>query len=208
VESISAGNLFTCALLANKTVRCWGENGFGQLGNDSTLDTVTPVEPAVTNVNSLSAGDMHVCVTTSMTIPLSRNGYCWGSNGYGQLGDGTTTNRLVPTQVNFAFSSARVYYVYSGDFHTCMHSSAAGTFSTASCWGFNASGQLGDGTTINRTSPVDTGWTAPRLAIGSMHTCLATGSPLNILRCWGQNNQGQLGDGTNTSRSTLVDVLP
>ncbi|MBU1070110.1 hypothetical protein KJ975_11135 [Myxococcota bacterium] len=209
-DMITAGYAFTCARLTDRTVRCWGQNSTGQLGINSITDSHVPVTVAsLSNVYSLSAGNDHVCATTATnTIPPSRKGYCWGLNDVGQLGDGTTTTRLVPTQINSSFSSTVMYYVYAGDDHTCMNSVLAGTYYNTYCWGLNSDGQLSDGTTQDKLSPVNSGMTAPRHALGGLHSCLLTGTSLNSMRCWGDNQYGQLGDGTTIDSLTYVTVLP
>jgi len=126
--------------------------------------------------------------------------YCWGINTNGQLGDGTTTNRLTAVLVANITTATSVSAGY-GD-HTC----ATLADGTVQCWGNNGSGQLGDGTTTKRLTPVLVSniTTATSVSAGDAHTCatLADGT----VQCWGGNTNGQLGDGTTTSSNIPVLV--
>ena len=125
---------------------CWGDNSYGKLGDGTMTDRPTPV--AVSGLGSgvltVAAGRQHTCaVTSSGAIG------CWGHNGYGQVGDGTTTNRLVPVGVSGLGSV--VAAVSAGGYHTCAVTNAGAVW----CWGANDNGQIGDGTTYtNRLTPV------------------------------------------------------
>ncbi|MDX2193509.1 MAG: hypothetical protein NW201_09140 [Gemmatimonadales bacterium] len=135
--------------------------------------------------------------------------YCWGSNAFRALGDGTQTQRLTPAPVAApAAVPAGVTYaqVVTGSDHSCGRTTAGAAY----CWGFNANGQLGDGTTSIAATPVrvlaPVGVTFTQLAAGSAHNCglTAAGGAL----CWGFNGTSQLGDGTTTQRLTPVTVAP
>jgi alpha-tubulin suppressor-like RCC1 family protein len=199
VTALAGGERHTCAVTSGGGVRCWGSNSYGQLGDGTTTQSNTPVDVIglSSGVTVLAAGYYHTCAIASGGALK-----CWGYNFYGQLGDGTTTNRSAPVDV-IGLSSG-VNALAAGYYHTCALSSG----SALKCWGYNSSGQLGDGTTTNRRAPVDvvglaSGVTA--LAAGYSHTCaIASGG---ALKCWGFNSHGQLGDGTTTDRSTPVDVV-
>jgi len=124
---------------------------------------------------------------------------CWGANSSGQLGDGTTTDKALPTQVS---GLSNAISITAGWDHTC----ALLNDGTVKCWGYNSIGQLGDGTTSNRLTPVSvSGITnATSVAAGGAHTCALLSD--GTARCWGWNYYGQLGDGTTTDRSTPVSV--
>jgi alpha-tubulin suppressor-like RCC1 family protein len=198
VVAIAAGNEHTCALLADGSVDCWGSNGFGEIGNGGTTNRPTPTRVSgLTNAVAIAAGGFgHTCA-----LLANGSARCWGRNDVGQLGDGTTTNRLTPVPVSGLTNA--VALGAAGEFgHTC----ALLADGTARCWGDNSFGQLGDGTTTQRSVPSTVpGLTnAVALAVGTDHTCavLATGGA----RCWGNNASGQLGDGTTTTRLTPTIV--
>lgn len=144
---ITAGKYHTCALLEDETVRCWGYNAYGQLGDGSTTDSTTPVP-----VSGLS-GAAQIAAGTNHTCALLEDGTarCWGQNNNGQLGDGSTVHRTTPVAV-IGLSGAT--QVAAGINHTC----AVLEDGTVLCWGGNHNGQLGDGTKINRYSPTPVVW--------------------------------------------------
>jgi len=196
---VSTGVYHTCAVTTNNGVKCWGSNGYGQLGNGERTIRITPVDVLGLGegVNSVSAGLSHTCALT-----LNGGVECWGSNFYGQLGDGTTADKSTP--VNVVGLSSGVTAISVGHNFTCALITNGGV----KCWGANDVGQLGDGTTSNKNIPVDVidllnG--ANAISAGGGHTCALTIS--GGVKCWGNNFYGQLGDGTNTGRNTPVDVL-
>jgi len=198
VSAISAGERYTCALTSAGGVKCWGANFFGQLGDGTTTDRHTPVAVSglASGVAAIAAGYAYTCALTS-----AGGVKCWGINNYGQLGDGTTNDRLIPVDVSGLASDVEA--IAAGDIHTCAFTSAGGV----KCWGANDRGELGDGTTTERLIPVDvpglaTGVAA--IAAGGLHTCALTSAA--EVKCWGDNDQGQLGDGTTTERHTPVAV--
>jgi alpha-tubulin suppressor-like RCC1 family protein len=98
-SAVTSGGNYTCALLSSGAVQCWGRNAEGQLGTGGTIDTSTPVDVASLSgsVTAIAAGYSHSCaVTTDGGVK------CWGGNGSGQLGDGTTTDRPIPVEVRNA----------------------------------------------------------------------------------------------------------
>ena len=143
-----------------------------------------------------ATGAYHSCAVTS-----SGAVQCWGGNQYGQLGDGTTTQRLTPVTVSGLGSG--VVAVAAGFYHTC----ALTTGGAVQCWGANFTGRLGDGTTTHRLTPVQVGGLTGgvvAIAAGVHHTCAVTGA--GAVRCWGGNFAGQLGDGTTADRFTPTPV--
>ena len=156
VAAVAAGETHTCALTTAEGVKCWGRNLAGQLGDGGACGTTctTPVDVSGlgSGVAAVSAGARHSCA-------LTKEGgvKCWGENEYGQLGDGTTTDRI--TTVDVAGLASGVAAVSIGSKHTC----ALTTAGNAQCWGLNDHGQLGDGSITNRTTPaiVDGGKPTP-----------------------------------------------
>ncbi|WP_238613356.1 RCC1 repeat-containing protein [Candidatus Oscillochloris fontis] len=198
VAAIAAGDYHTCALTTDGGVTCWGSNGYGQLGDGTTIQRSIP-----TAVNGLSSGVAAITAGGSHTCALTTGGAvsCWGRNWNGQLGDGTTDQRSIPTAVHGL--SSEVAAITAGGSHTC----ALTTGGAVTCWGANWSGQLGDGTTDERSTLVDvvglsSGVAA--IAAGDDHTCaITTGGAVS---CWGRNGYSQLGDETTTQQSTPVVV--
>jgi alpha-tubulin suppressor-like RCC1 family protein len=143
----------------------------------------------------VSGGGNHSCGVTA-----DNRAYCWGFNYYGQLGDGTTTQRLKPVAIGGAL---RFRQVTAGELHTC----GVTPDNRAYCWGEGTAGSLGDGTRTSRSTPVAVagGHLFRRLDAGSSYTC-GVSYPDNRAYCWGYNDRGNLGDGTATRRSTPVAV--
>ena len=149
VASVSAGAYHSCAVTTAGGVKCWGYGGVGQLGHDTTLtDKPTPVDVLglTSGVASVSAGAYHSCaVTTAGGLK------CWGFGGVGQLGhDATLANQ--PTPVDVLGLTSGVASVSAGWFHTCALTSGG----WVKCWGYDATGQLGDDAALtNQPTPVN-----------------------------------------------------
>jgi alpha-tubulin suppressor-like RCC1 family protein len=200
VDSLAAGLSHTCAVTNTGAVKCWGFNLNGQLGNGTQDSALTP-----TNVSGLGSGVAFVTAGDNHTCALTTGGAvkCWGDNANGQLGDGTTAQRLAPVGVKGLTSG--VLEIAAGGSFTC----ARLTGGRMKCWGANFNGQLGDGTTSQRNQPVGVaGLTSgvDAIAAGNTHACAVIQLQPALLKCWGFNGTGQLGDGTITERHAPVNV--
>jgi LPXTG-motif cell wall-anchored protein len=197
VTAITTGQAHTCALLTTGAVKCWGDNHFKQLGDNTTTNKPIPTDVTglTTGVTAIAAGWAHTCAL--LTTGAVK---CWGENDYGQLGDNTTIDKLIPTDVTGLTNG--VTAITAGYDHTC----ALLTTGAVKCWGGNYFGQLGDNTTIDKLIPTDvTGLTNGVTAItaGAWHTCALLTS---AVKCWGSNGVGQLGDNTTIDKLIPTDV--
>lgn len=141
---VAAGRFHTCAVSARGDIWCWGQNEFGALGDDTSIDRALPVQPAGLSAPAvaLSAGAGGTCAVLG-----SGDAYCWGSNLNGQLGDGTKIHRARPVKVLGLGDDGRM--VSYGEEFSCGTTRSL----RALCWGKNDEGQLGDGTDANRELP-------------------------------------------------------
>jgi len=198
VLSVSAGRYATCAVTSVGAVKCWGNNLYGQLGNNSTSTSHVPVDVTglSTGVLSVSVADSHVCAVTSAGAVK-----CWGKNLYGQLGNNATTESHVPVSV-LGLSTGGVA-VSASDEHTCAVTSAG----AVKCWGKNLYGELGNDSTSESHVPVDVlGLSTGGVAVdaGADHTCAITS--VGAIKCWGSGYDGRLGNNSTTESHVPVDV--
>ena len=198
-KAVSAGDIHSCALRESGTISCWGSN-WGQLGNGQSGDdaySLVPVEvEGVTDATAITTSWGHSCAL-HQTGTIS----CWGSNFYGQLGNGTDTDSSTPVQI-LSITDAKA--VSAGFRHSCaLHQGG-----TISCWGYNNRGQLGNGTDTDSQVPMEVADITDATAItaGGYHSCaLREGGTIS---CWGNNGSGQLGNGTDTWISSVpVEVV-
>jgi alpha-tubulin suppressor-like RCC1 family protein len=180
-----------CATLSDTTVRCWGGNAGGVVGDGTKTDRSSPVDiPGLKGATSISMSDNHACAVMPGGILK-----CWGDNSYGALGDGSKVDHLAPTVVN-AVSGVSAVAVTVDD--TCAIVGDA----SLRCWG--AGYHSTTGTKVEHDAPFDIGFgTAASIEGGLDHFCALTGS---VLFCWGLNQHGEVGDGTLTDRFTLFHV--
>jgi alpha-tubulin suppressor-like RCC1 family protein len=195
-------------------LRCAGSNSRGQLGNTSSTETNVPVVGLGSGVAMVSVGKAHTCAVTTTGAAK-----CWGWNSEGQLGDGTTTDRIAPVDVvglgsgvGAIAAGSESCVLCTADFHNPINLGSSTCALTTSggvkCWGANARGQLGDGTTTSRATPVDViGLDSGIIGIDveGGHACALTSA--GAVKCWGTNETGAVGDGTPVDRSTPVDVV-
>jgi alpha-tubulin suppressor-like RCC1 family protein len=181
-QVLASGTGFSCALDVSGLAYCWGSNSNGQLGDGTTTDRATPVAVAGgLRFKSLVAGNVFAC-----GLSIAGAAFCWGNNSLGRLGDGTQTNRLTPVAVAGNLSFVALYN--GGINHTCGQTSAGDLY----CWGYNYFGQLGDGTTINRSTPVrvQSDIRFISLAINNFRTCGIAVEGTTY--CWGRGYENDL----------------
>ena len=191
---VACGAAYTVAVKNDGTLWAWGTNFYGQLGDGTVTSRTTPVQiGTATNWSAVVCGADH-------TVAVKNDGtlWAWGTNGHGQLGDGTTDQwRTFPVQIG---TDANWAAAGCGIFHTM----AVKSDGTLWAWGSNAYGQLGDGTTSNRTSPAQIGGSWAAVGCGTFHTMAVKSD--GTLWAWGNNAVGQLGDGTTASRTTPARI--
>ena len=190
------GGFHSCAILSDRSMRCWGRNQDGQVGNgDNTTDVSTPQAViGLAPVSAATAGGYHTCAL--MPDATAR---CWGRNTRGQLGNGSNAFfSSTPVPVSGLTNAAAVS---GGLYHTC----ALLRDGTVQCWGENESGQLGN-TLAFSSVPVTVASISNAVAIstGAFHSCAILSD--GTTRCWGLNDNGQLGNGTTTNSSSPVQV--
>jgi alpha-tubulin suppressor-like RCC1 family protein len=196
---ISTGASHSCAVSTNHNAYCWGNNDYGQLGDGSTSDSNVPVQvkglpgiPVQIAAGGRYDGGTNKLDDFTCAVIVTGSVYCWGYNGLGELGNGTTTNSTTPVKVSLP-GPARA--VVTGHSHTCALLTAGGV----QCWGDNQSGQLGNGSSVSfSSSPVVVtalGFRAISIsADASGSTCALLTSPAQV-ECWGANFNDELGDG-------------
>ena len=199
-SAISAGPSYTCALLSDGSVSCWGRGDIGQVGNGGKSGSAVPVQVVGLKggVKAIVSGQAHNCAL------LSGNSVrCWGYNSKGQLGDGTTKGALTPVVATGL--NAGVVALAAGNEHTCALLSTG----AVKCWGSGYNGQLGTGKKLDQLKPGQAvaaiAADAVGLSSGQYHTCAALKD--GSVRCWGGNSQAALGDGTLTERLAPVKVV-
>ena len=197
VDAMALGQYSTCARTLAGELRCWGLNAFGVLGDGTISNRNTPLSLVLSGpVRAFALLGNHVCATLE-----SGAVWCWGYNIDGALGDRSTATRLRPVAVRGLEASA-VSVTVSG-----RHSCAAAEDGAVRCWGGNERGQLGDGSTTQRLSPVevvDLGGPAAIVGASEASTCAALRD--GLVRCWGANESGQLGNGSTVDAVTPVTV--
>jgi alpha-tubulin suppressor-like RCC1 family protein len=213
---ISTGGTHACARVAEGEVLCWGGNASGQLGIDDEFPgcAIIPTAecagnatrvPGISNAVQISAGGSHTCARLA-----DRTVVCWGGNDFGQLGDGTTTQRSAPAPVvGFADAVA----ISAGEYNTCALDARGSVW----CWGRDYDHALGIGDTAPDTCEIgpDMIATCARTPVHVMDGAVAVSSGLNgacaiastgQALCWGWGIGGKVGDGAEESRSLPTEV--
>ncbi len=192
--SVALGDGHTCGIKSDSTLWCWGKNTNGQVGDGTTVDKNTPTE--------VSGGGAWTSVAVSpyysvCGIKSDSSLWCWGKNNFGQLGDGTTADKNVPTVVTGTWKSISI---------TGEHSCGIKSDNTLWCWGNNQYGRLGDGTATNRSSPVNisVGLTWEKVYAAGYNTCgIRSGG---TLVCWGDGPYSENGNNVYADQYSPVGV--
>jgi len=196
---LAQGEGHTCALLQGK-VRCWGLNSYGSVGTGSMASKVTTpsgdlVFPA--DVTDIAAGRFHTCAVHGMGIS------CWGFNSFGQLGNSDPKDKTTPALVAHALSGS--FTKVSAGYDTTCGLLSNGNLA---CWGLNNYGQLGIGSTGNKSTPTLVNFPSNaairQVAVGGAHTCALSQS--QTVFCWGSNERGQVGVGSDKSQPQPVAI--
>lgn len=219
-KQIATGYTHSCALTTDGEVKCWGANTYGQLGIGNTTDIGTTVGGQMGNsltsavmperVKKISVGSNHNCALTA-------NGqiYCWGNNSSGKLGLGNTTQQNSPMLVNIG-TGVKAIDVVAGTNHTCAVTSSG----DVKCWGQNASGELGIGSSVIigdgagemgdnlQTVDLDPSFKAIKVSLTSQSTCALLSN--HKIKCWGDYRfLGQdMASGTIGSSASQISSMP
>ncbi len=203
-KTVATGAYHTCVLRPEGDLACWGKNTDGQLGRPKSASEapgasvnfgIIPKDPIsfVPQAVAIAAGGYHTCA-----LMVGGDIQCWGNNDFGQVSVGDGPGAI--DQTLMVIPKTEAVALTAGGYHTCKVNADG----TASCWGHNANGQLGDGTTNDPTiQPVAVKGVGPltnKITAGGFHTCAILASDSTVW-CWGMNNDGQLGQGTNNNSS-------
>jgi alpha-tubulin suppressor-like RCC1 family protein len=198
IRSLAILGQYTLAGTTDGGLLCWGTGYCGD-GAASTVARLspTPVTLPQTMMYGPVGGAQGVCVELG-----DQSIWCWGSNKYGQVGDGTTSERLTPTSTGF--TTQLPYQVYANADGSSFYTIAQ--YGWVYAWGHNDQGQLGDGTTTDRSTPTRIPGLSDvtQLVAGTSHACVTTYD--GAVLCWGANQNGQVGDGTFVNRTSPVTV--
>ena len=204
---ISAGNNTSCTLHGGQ-VYCWGDNTYGQLGNNTTIPSYVPV-PVYTGgvLSGVTVTQVSVGSRTACALSSTGAAYCWGDDTYGQLGNNAgTTSSNVPVAVSTSgvLSGVTLTQISVGGLFACALASTGAVY----CWGNDTSGQLGNNSTTNSgvplavsTAGVLSGAVITQVAAGQFSTCGLAATGLSY--CWGDDTSGQLGNNTDSTQSTV-----
>jgi alpha-tubulin suppressor-like RCC1 family protein len=214
VKSVALKSEFVCVLLATaeRSIRCWGDNDDGQLGDGTQTSRGTPADVVITErdgshallggITQITAGADHACAVLDDTSVA-----CWGFNLAGELGNNTYADSLSPVAVTIDIPAhpklSGIRNVTANGLHSCA------TFASTSqvaCWGNNVQGQLGDpAVTYVIDSPVGVAVAASTIDAGEESTCAML--PDGRLACWGGNTYGQLANGSTGGTERVPNVV-
>lgn len=150
-RAIAAAGGSSCAINRRGEVYCWGTNRAGQLGDGTLAHATSPIRSETPRgMTAITMGSYTTWYGHTCGLNRHRRAFCWGENGFGQLGDGTVSDQLTPTSVLLLGGGVRMIEGSTGGRHTC----AVDRSGRLSCWGHNDYGQLGDGTAFSSSAPV------------------------------------------------------
>ena len=213
ITSFSLGFLNSSAITSTGRVFTWGRNDKGQLGDGSIARRIRPVD--ITRLFDLGPGETIVNMSLgyyhSAAISSEGSIFTWGMNENGQLGDRTTDSKYIPIKItnpNYKYLGDKFKSIYLGLSHTAAITEKGQVYS----WGDNSNGQLGNGTTIEKTMPSYIGnlpqtymdETIQSISLGSLHSAAVTTN--GRIFTWGSNANSQLGDGTITQRNNPIEI--
>jgi alpha-tubulin suppressor-like RCC1 family protein len=195
-QIIAAGGFHSLTVCDDSSASSWGNNMFGSLGNGSNVSSNIPVTVnSLSNIIALAAGSDHSVALTSDSLV-----WAWGHNGFGQLGNGTNVNSNIPVQVT-GLTGITAIALLAG-----WHSMALKSDGTVWTWGHNSQGQLGNGTNIHSSVPVQvislTG--IKSIGAGYFHSMAVKND--GTVWAWGDNQFGQLGNGTTVNSNVPVQM--
>ncbi len=191
-SALATGGFHTCGISAD-SVLCWGDAAFGQLGDNGMVGLRLVGPPAMLPTGtptSITGGGLHTCAI------VGTDGYCWGDNANGQIGDQTTDSRALPTLLD-----GQWLQLSAGLSFTC----GIRTDQSLACWGSNAFGELADGTRLEHHEPVTVGSDHDWMFVTTANSHACARKADGHLFCWGRNLEGEVGDGA-AWRTTLVEV--
>jgi len=203
IQQIAVGGRHTCALFNDGTAKCWGDNGYGQTGNDQTDGLILAKDSQTLpfrNIQQIVAGMYHTCALFN-----DGTGKCWGNNWYDQTGNNNRYSKTLLHESQ-ALPFNNIQQIVAGSAHTC----ALFSDGTGKCWGKNEYGQAGNDKTYNLILAKDSQAVPFRniqqIVTGSFHTCAVL--EFGQIKCWGENSNGQLGysDTKNRFQPDIDDV--
>lgn len=197
IQFASAGTSHMCAAFGTvREAKCWGSNFSGQIGNNSTANNTSPaavlldtLQPLI-EVDALSSGSFFTCALAKAEV------YCWGTNGSGQLGNGTRTDSSTAVKVTMPANTKIAAIASGGDFQCALDVNGH-----VYCWGANLEGMFSTPSHVTSPTLIEGLPRASALSAGSTHACIVATDDGSIW-CWGGNSHGQLGDGTSIGRHT------
>jgi len=213
ITSVSMGGDHSSAVTSEGRLFTWGSNTNGQLGDGTILNISTPTD--ITSQFNLAVGEIIISASlgTKHSLAVTSEGrvFTWGYNYHGQLGDGTTDDKHVPTEITDQFNFAigeTITSISLGAYHSSALTSEGRVFT----WGYNSYGGLGIGTTVEKHVPTEItnqfnlaiGETITTITLGSHHSSALTSE--GRVFTWGYNDSGQLGDGTFSRKLVPTDI--